>query len=71
MKKLLITYDVLYDDELKAETCTALEVAKERLGELEAAKGGVSTMLENLLDMTEFFRARQYVWGSVKSIEEV
>lgn len=72
MKKIIVTYDVLYNDE-KAETCTALEVAEERISELYSRSGseGISTMLENLFDMTEFFKARQYIWGSVKTIEEV
>lgn len=70
MKKLLITYDVRYAEQ-QGETCTTLEVAEERLGELHTANGGIATMLENTLDMLEFWKNRQYIWGSVKSIEEV
>lgn len=70
MKKLLITYDVRFNGQ-QGETCTTLEVAEEHLGELHTANGGITTMLENTLDMLEFWKNRQYIWGSVKSIEEV
>ena len=72
MKKFLITYNVRFTEngtDQTAETCTTLEVAEERVEELRVWKGGIS--LENLLDNLEFFKGRQYIWCSVKSIEDI
>lgn len=74
MKKFLITYNVRFTEngtDQTAETCTTLEVAEERMDELQTSGGGISTWLENLLDLTEFFKARHYIWCSVKSIEDI
>ena len=72
MKKFLITYNVRFTEngtDQTAETCTTLEVAEERVEELRVWEGGIR--LENLLDNLEFFKARQYIWCSVKSIEDI
>ena len=50
MKKFLITYNVRFTEngtDQTAETCTTLEVAEERMDELQTSGGGISTWLEN------------------------
>lgn len=49
MKKFLITYNVRFTEngtDQTAETCTTLEVAEERMDELQTSGGGTSTWLD-------------------------
>lgn len=72
MKKICITYDTQIQENgqwVKGETCTFVEVSEERLGECFNTDG--RGIIEVLLQTIEYFKSRKYIWGSIKTVEEV